>query len=65
MVILALIYDAICKILFEYLKAQHQISPELEIEQAMMLLTSAVPMYGLPDLNAKTPDTPQSRGVLY
>ena len=34
---------------FAYLKAYHQILPKLEMKQALMLLTSDILSYNLPD----------------
>ena len=61
---LFIMYCVINKILFDYLKAHHQISPKPEMEQALMLLTSDVPSYNSPCLNVKVPDKPFRRWIL-
>ena len=46
---------------FDYLKAHHQIFPELEMEQPLMLLTSDISSYDLPHLDVKILEKPLSR----
>ena len=50
--------------LFDYLKAYHQILPELEIQQALILLTSNSPLYDLPGLDVKIPEKSLTRRIL-
>ena len=52
------------KILFNYLKVYHQISPEPEVEQLLMLITSDITLYDLSGLKIKIPDRPLSRCIL-
>ena len=57
-------YDVFNKILFDHLKANHQIIPGSDMEKALMFLTSDMPSYNLPDLNVKIPDKLLSRRIL-
>ena len=47
-----------------FLKVYYHISPEPEMEQALMLMTSNIPSYNLPGLNVKIPDKSLSRRKL-
>ena len=57
-------YYVFNKILFDYLKAYHQISPKPEMEQAQVLLNSDSSTCGLQGLTLKMPEKPQSRRIL-
>ena len=48
----------VLNILFDYVKAYYHISPDPEMEQALILLTSNIPSYHLPCINVKIPDKP-------
>ena len=41
---------------YAFLKAHHQIIPKPGMESALVLLTSDISSYDLPDLNVKKPD---------
>ena len=47
-------YYVLTNILFDYLKAYHEISLEPEVEQMLMLLKFVIPLNDLPSLNVKT-----------
>ena len=57
-------YYVFNKIPFDYLKACNQVSPKLEMEQALMLLTSDIPSYYLSGLNVRFPEKPLYRRIL-
>ena len=51
------------KILFDYLKAYHQIWPKWEMQQGLMPLTQDIPSYDLPGLNVKMPAKSLSKRI--
>ena len=57
-------YYVFNKILFDYLKTSHQISPEPGMQQTLMLLTSNIPLYDFLGLNDKILDKPLTRKIL-
>ena len=57
-------YNVLNQILFDHVKAYHQIPPSPEIKQAKLLLSSDNPSYHLPGLNVKIPQKPLSRSIL-
>ena len=57
-------YYVLNKILFDYLKAYHQITSGPEMEQTLVLLTSNAPSYDLPCLNIEIPEKQLGRRIL-
>ena len=53
------------RILFDYLKACHQIPPEAKVKQMLTLPTSDIPSYELPGLNVKIRDKSLSSHILH
>ena len=57
-------YYGFNKIVFDYLKAYHQISPEPDMGEILMLLTPKTHFYDFPDLNVNIPDKPLTRQIV-
>ena len=51
------VYKVFNKIVFDYLKAYHLLSPKPDRKQVLMLLTLAI-SYDLPGLDIKIPENP-------
>ena len=49
---------------FNYLKANHWISPKQVMDQALILMTSDIQSYNFPGLNYQMSDKPLSKSIL-